>query len=255
MDVLELLQQIGLTKYESEAYSTLLQHDSMTGYELGKQSHVPLSRVYEILERLMERGLVLVQPGEPPRYRAQEPEYFLGQVRTSMEQTLNTLAASLTLLHQKQASDDFWVVRGQQNILERVHRMLSEAETAIDIALPSTHLTEMREDLWRAQERGCHLYQVAASTLTVPDSVLLLCDQRLALVGTLRTQAVITSNAALSLTLQGYFEHHRLVVRNSVRAEVAPREQGTDWLAWEERKQRQLWNLNRKRDIAWLDAK
>lgn len=242
MDTLQLLQQIGLTKYEAEAYATLVQYDSMTGYELGKQSHVPLSRIYEILERLVEKGLVLVQPGEPPRYRAQEPEYFLGQVRTSMEQTLNTLAASLTLLHSRQPSDEFWVVRGQRSTLERVHRLLGEAQEDVDLVMPAAHLAEVQEDLWQAQERGCSVWQASTTTLSAPDSVLVLCDRRLALVGTLSSQAIVTSNPALTLTLRGYFEHHRLTNTNA-RFDLVSRERGIAWLAWEERKQRQLWNI------------
>ncbi|GHO48263.1 TrmB family transcriptional regulator [Ktedonospora formicarum] len=253
MDVLEQLQQIGLTKYESEAYATLVQHDSMTGYELGKQSHVPLSRIYEILERLLERGLVLVQPGEPPRYRAQEPEYFLGQVRASMEHTLNTLATSLTLLQHRQADGEFWVVRGKRNTLERVHRLLSEAREEVNLVMPAAHLAEMQEDLWQAQERGCRIYQVSASAMSAPDSVLVLCDQRLSLVGTLESQATVTSNPALTLTLRGYFEHQRLT-NNHVGAEIIARESGTEWLAWEERKQRQLWNVKDKRDLAQFNS-
>ena len=84
MTTIELLQQVGLNKYEAEAYYTLLSEGSLTGYELGKRSQVPLSRSYEILERLVQKGLALVQPGDPPRYAAQEPEQFLGQARSSM---------------------------------------------------------------------------------------------------------------------------------------------------------------------------
>ncbi|EFH89839.1 TrmB family transcriptional regulator [Ktedonobacter racemifer] len=242
MDTLQLLQQIGLTKYEAEAYATLVQYDSMTGYELGKQSHVPLSRIYEIIERLVEKGLVLVQPGEPPRYRAQEPEYFLGQVRATMEHTLNTLAASLTLLHSRQPNDEFWVVRGQRATLERVHRLLGEAREDVDLVMPATYLAEMQEDLWQAQERGCRVYQASTTTMSTPDSVLVLCDRCLALVGTLSSQAIVTSNPALTLTLRGYFEHQRLTNDNA-RSNVVLPERGTAWLVWEERKQRLLWNV------------
>ena len=65
----ELLQRVGLNKYEAEAYFALLADGPLTGYELGKRSSVPLSKSYETLERLTRRGLALVQPGDPPRYR------------------------------------------------------------------------------------------------------------------------------------------------------------------------------------------
>src|SRR5947199_5519438 len=98
MTAIELLQQIGLNKYEAEAYSTLLSQGPLTGYELGKRSQVPLSRSYEILERLTQKGLALIQPGDPPRYSAQEPEQFLQQTRSDMTALLDALASALVPL-------------------------------------------------------------------------------------------------------------------------------------------------------------
>ena len=89
MKAIEQLQQVGLNKYEAEAYYTLLAEGPLTGYELGKRSQVPLSRSYEVLERLTRKGLALVQPGDPPRYIAEDPERFLGQVRLSMTRTID----------------------------------------------------------------------------------------------------------------------------------------------------------------------
>src|SRR5438128_11134617 len=98
MKTVELLQQIGLNKYEAEAYYPLLPEGPLTVYELGKRSQVPLSRSYEILERLAQKGLVLVQPGDPPYYAAEEAERLLGQVRSTMTATLDTLAVVLAAL-------------------------------------------------------------------------------------------------------------------------------------------------------------
>src|SRR5215469_8121657 len=100
MTAVEQLQQVGLNKYEAEAYYTLLAEGPLTGYELGKRSQVPLSRSYEVLERLTKKGLALVQPGDPPRYIAEDPDRFLGHVRLRMTRTIDSLASSLaTLAH------------------------------------------------------------------------------------------------------------------------------------------------------------
>ena len=104
MRAIELLQQIGLNKYEAEAYYTLLAEGPLTGYELGKRSQVPLSRSYEILERLTQKGLALVQPGDPPRYLAASPDQFLGQVRGTVLERLDTLASVLATLPQPDGS-------------------------------------------------------------------------------------------------------------------------------------------------------
>jgi len=112
MTTIDLLQQIGLNKYEAEAYYVLLTRGPLTGYEVGKYSQVPGSRSYEILERLLEKGLALVQPGDPPRYSAQEPRAVFDRFRASMETTLNTLAMALASLAHVDRMGEFWVVSG-----------------------------------------------------------------------------------------------------------------------------------------------
>src|SRR5437764_13860308 len=136
MATVDLLQQIGLNKYEAEAYYALLTRGPLTGYEVGKYSQVPLSRSYEIMERLTEKGLALVQPGDPPRYIAQEPQQFLAHVRSTMEATLGALTASIAALSRTDTSGEFWVIRGRQNIVERVQNMLTRASTSIILAAP-----------------------------------------------------------------------------------------------------------------------
>src|SRR4051794_10051416 len=105
----DLLQHVGLNKYEAEAYVALLADGPLTGYELGKRSNVPLSKSYEILERLLRRGLALVQPGEPPRYLAERPERFLAQTQAEQERVLGALAAALAEQRRADPADQFWV--------------------------------------------------------------------------------------------------------------------------------------------------
>jgi predicted transcriptional regulator len=119
MSAIDLLQQLGLNKYEAEAYYTLLRQGPLTGYELGKRSQVPLSRSYEILERLTQQGLALIQPGDPPRYMAQDAQQFLAQIRSEMEETLTALATSLASLSRADTAGEFWVVRGYRHIYTR----------------------------------------------------------------------------------------------------------------------------------------
>src|SRR5829696_2784766 len=115
--MIDLLQRVGLNKYEAEAYAALLRYGPLTGYELGKRSGVPLSRSYEILERLTARGLALVQPGDPPRYIAEAPEQFLGRTRATTTATLDALEQALAELGTAATPEGFWVIRGQEPIL------------------------------------------------------------------------------------------------------------------------------------------
>jgi HTH-type transcriptional regulator, sugar sensing transcriptional regulator len=56
------------TEYEAKAYLTLLEESPLTGYAVAKNSGVPRSRIYEVLDSLAMRGDILVSPGNTPQY-------------------------------------------------------------------------------------------------------------------------------------------------------------------------------------------
>src|SRR5215213_5150650 len=136
--MIELLQQVGLNKYESEAYAALLRYGPLTGYELGKRSEVPLSRSYEILERLTAKGLALVQPGDPPRYAAEPPEQFLDRTRTTTTTTLDALARALVEAGPSAIPEGFWVVRGQEHILAYANTCIARAQRTLAMQITPT---------------------------------------------------------------------------------------------------------------------
>lgn len=252
MAIVDLLQQIGLNKYEAEAYYTLLTHGALTGYEVGKYSQVPGSRSYEILERLQEKGLALVQSGDPPRYRAQDPQEVFARFRSTMEATLQTLSASLAALTQADKASEFWVVRGRQHVVAQARAMIAQAQTSLDLVLPGD--CDMAEDLAQAAARGCHIFRTAAAGSD--DSVLLLIkDGRKGFVGTVTPpdacQAVLSSNAALLETLRGYFLHHRAPAEAVPVEEAEPfPSRDDDWQDWEARKQRHLRSVSVRNRVA-----
>ena len=251
MTVVELLQQIGLNKYEAEAYYALLTQEPLTGYELGKRSQVPLSRSYEILERLAQKGLALVQPGDPPHYTAEKPGRFLGQVRATMLATLDALDSSLAALPRSDTSGEFWVLRGRQHILARVQALIAEAQQTIQLSWLANSEPEVVDLLTRARTRGCSVFRLTTASVGNggAEHVLLLVDDREALVGLLAPaedcQAVVSTNEGLVEALKGYFANQMPVrmPESSISTEIRQQNDSLDWLAWEERKQRRLWRL------------
>ncbi len=237
MTAIDLLQQIGLNKYEAEAYYTLLAEGPLTGYEVGKRSAIPLSRAYDVLDRLTRRGLALVQPGDPPRYAAQDPDQFLGQTRAAFDGTLDFLAGALAGLPRGETDGELWVLRRRQHILARARAMLDAARRTVALDLAANADPGVAEALARAHERGCRPSRVSTDVAMI----LLLIDDREALVGTLdppdHCQAVVTVNAALVAAVQGYFAQQRLA---QLPATVTDQRDPLDWVAWEERKQRRL---------------
>jgi hypothetical protein len=255
MTAVDLLQRIGLNKYEAEAYYTLLVMGPLTGYELGKRSTVPLSRSYEILERLTQKGLTLVQPGDPPHYAAADPGQFLGHVRTTVATTLDALADILASLPRSDTAGEFWVLRGRPAILGRAEAMIDAARYTVGLHWPDAEQDALGTAIARAQARGCLLVPPPASA-AVHGAVLLLVDSREGLIGTLspseRCQAVVAANAGVIAALGSYFARPKPLERPAAAtqgADVEPRDR-LSWVAWEEHKQRRLHRIGGDDQVA-----
>jgi sugar-specific transcriptional regulator TrmB len=247
----DLLQRVGLNKYEAEAYLALLTEGPLTGYELGKRSNVPLSKSYETLERLTRRGLALVQPGDPPRYLAELPERFLAQTRSDQEAVLSALAAALADQRGADPADQFWVIRGRANILTRAAALLDEASQSVAIG-QGAGSDALAEAIGRARARGCRVtvqaWDHAGSESSDSALIALVVDDRAALVGTLapaaHCQAVVSGNPALLTTLRLALGGHLAdrvpasVTPSAPQPAADPREAA--WMDWEARKQDRL---------------
>ena len=255
--MIDLLQQVGLSKYEAEAYAGLLRYGPLTGYELGKRSEVPLSRSYEILERLAAKGLALVQPGEPPRYTAKPPEQFLDRTRAATSATLDALAQALADAGPSAIPEGFWVVRGQEHILAHTNTCIARAQRTLALRIAAGQSASVAEALAQARARGCRILPPPADVRdTDAAELLLLIDDREALVGTLtpadRAQAVVSANRAFVAALARSLEPRRLVaLAHSAEPATAGREpQPLSWLDWEQRKQRRLIDVQPENRVA-----
>ena len=267
----DLLQRVGLSKYEAEAYLVLLAQGPLTGYEVGKRSSVPLSKSYEVLERLTRRGLALVQPGEPARYSAEGAGSFLDQLRAEQSSILSALADALADAAPADPSEEFWVVRGRANVLSRACASIDAARDEIGVALSlaggAGGAPDLSEALDRARARGCRVVQRPATATTGGRELIgLLVDGRQGLVGTLTpaaaSQAVVSANPALALVLASLLSERpglstagERVASASWTTEAeraASRDDGEslDWLVWEDRKHQRLWRSLRGGRVA-----
>lgn len=72
-----LLRQLNLTQYEIKAYLTILNVDKVTAYQLGNLSKIPQGRIYDVVESLLLKGLVVFLPGTPRLVKAINPKVGL----------------------------------------------------------------------------------------------------------------------------------------------------------------------------------
>jgi HTH-type transcriptional regulator, sugar sensing transcriptional regulator len=137
------LKDFGLTEYEVKAYIALVESGPMPASQLSTTATIPYSKIYEILGNLERKGWVESEQGRPSKYFAKPPATALESSRVRMENTLKSsqtdAMAELQPLYEKkgvQERPDIWIVRGQNNILDRIKETLGRTKRELLVAMP-----------------------------------------------------------------------------------------------------------------------
>jgi predicted transcriptional regulator len=136
-DLVNRLVKIGFTEYEAKAYIALQQHSPATGYQIAKESGVPRSTIYQVLDKLIARGAVATQSfGDMTRYSPTPPDLLFDRMRHEFEDRLDDLTDSFKQLAGATVStDQAWNIEGRDNILARAREMIERAQNEVAIAV------------------------------------------------------------------------------------------------------------------------
>ncbi len=137
------LKDFGLTEYEVKTYIALVESGPMPASELSKVASVPYSKIYEIIGNLERKGWVESEQGRPSKYYPKSPSTALESSRMRFETTLKSSQADamgeLQPLYEKkgvQERPDIWIVRGQNNILDKIRESLGRTRNELLVAMP-----------------------------------------------------------------------------------------------------------------------
>src|ERR1700692_3129579 len=103
--LLEQMSHLGFSQYEARAYCALLQHAPNNGHEVSKSAGIPPSKIYETLQKLHQKGAVLIYHSEPVLYAPIPAQDLLARLRQQAETTFQVVEHRLShLSHQADTS-------------------------------------------------------------------------------------------------------------------------------------------------------
>jgi sugar-specific transcriptional regulator TrmB len=77
-ELISRLNLLGFSDYEAGVYMSLLQHSPVTAYEAAKGAGIPTSKVYGVMAKLVEKGVVLERSeGEKRLFSPKDVGQFL----------------------------------------------------------------------------------------------------------------------------------------------------------------------------------
>lgn len=141
-NIIQILKKYNFSEMESKIYLTLLQQGNLTGYEVSKYSGVPRSKVYNVLEIMVKKNLIIVNKGEPKFYHAVSAEEFLYHLKKDVDLDMNLLNDRLTKIKQKDEESLLWRIEGYANVLDKVEHLIINARDSLFIQIWRENLTE-----------------------------------------------------------------------------------------------------------------
>ena len=170
--VKKAMENLGLTGYEIKAYVTLLNEGALTAQELSNKSKVPYSKIYEVLDKLEEKGWLETDSSRPTKFYPKSPTTALEATRLRFENQLkeneNLVLNELMSLYEKtgvKEKPEIWVIRGAFNIIARIKEIIENSREELLIALPSVaeELAKPLQPLLRVlYEKGVKIYVLAS---------------------------------------------------------------------------------------------
>jgi HTH-type transcriptional regulator, sugar sensing transcriptional regulator len=156
MDTAErLLRGLGFTGYEARIVIALTRRHPANGYEIGKLSGVPTSKVYAALEGLRNGGFIVADESRRPvRYDPIPISEIAARLRSAHDGAVESLEGELRRIAPLPEPELSWNIPDYGSVLERIRRLLREAKSRVMISLWPRELEALRPDIEGALARG-----------------------------------------------------------------------------------------------------
>lgn len=129
MDLLELLNQIGLNEKESQVYLALLELGTATVHPIATKANIKRPTAYLVLDDLQRKGLVSVIPREKKiMYTAETPEKLLNDLHKKQELVKRFLPNLLALYNAKADKPQVLLFEGREGVAQVYDKIFHSAE-------------------------------------------------------------------------------------------------------------------------------
>jgi len=122
------LQELGLNKRESICYTALLELGSSKIGAIVKKTGIPSSKIYEILDKLINRGLVsYVKIGKIKHYQASDPKTLLNYI-DEKKKKIEEILPQLLLKQKLSTKQSVEMFEGQKALFSLFTNLIKDAK-------------------------------------------------------------------------------------------------------------------------------
>ncbi|UNK21431.1 TrmB family transcriptional regulator [Paenibacillus sp. N3/727] len=149
-----MLLQFGYSQYESKVYETLVTSgEAMDASSIVKLSGVPKAKIYEVLDRLVDKGIVMdTVSGKKRTYTALPVEAVIDKLTHEFESDIKELRSAG--VRKTVVDDQVWSLKSHSSIQAFCKQMIEEAQESVLVSMWSDEFNEITDLLDRKEREG-----------------------------------------------------------------------------------------------------
>ncbi|MBD3355122.1 hypothetical protein GF361_04005 [Candidatus Woesearchaeota archaeon] len=168
-NILKPLNELGLSKYESKVYLTLISEGISTAKDISNITGIPYGKVYEIINSLSNKGFSMVLPSKPMKYKAASPVESIKKAKNKEKEkieriesrVINQLESKFKENKYKSKSKSYFsIINGRSNVVNKTEELIAKAKKSINIQCSANSLSRLvlhKDVLKEAVEKGIYV--------------------------------------------------------------------------------------------------
>lgn len=155
-DIYDLFREIGFSINEAKVYTALVSKNPITGYEVAKHANITRTMVYDILNRLVNKGVVevIIQNGTNLYSPVPYKELFK-KLKTEYNERLETMEKMLDNIETKQQGDSYIInISDHEAMVTEIKALIRSANSEIYLSIWEEEANLFYDDIKAMIDQG-----------------------------------------------------------------------------------------------------
>jgi len=158
-EIYDYLHELGFSTNEAKVYVALVAKNPISGYEVAKCSNITRTMVYDILKRLIRRGVIEIIENDPVLYKPIPYKALFKNYKEEYNNRLEMLENALDNIEIEQHNENYIKnISDFNNMVQEVKSLIQSAKNEIYISIWEEEANLFLEDIRDADERGVRIF-------------------------------------------------------------------------------------------------
>lgn len=153
-EIILKLEQLGFSSYEAKAYYTLLRKHPANGYEISKIGRIPAAKIYDTLNRLKIKGIIVESGTEAGKYYPVPPETLIGRIKGSFADIIDDLELRLKETEPIADLDLTMNLAGYDAIIDKMVKVIQSSSASLLLSIWPEEAALLADTIASARKRG-----------------------------------------------------------------------------------------------------